>query len=264
MSALAEPEPADRPEGFVQSLERGLAVIQAFGDDRSRQTLADIARATGMSRAAARRYLLTLQHLGFVGADGQFFFLRSSILRLGYAYLASQSFADVVQPRLEDLSATLHESCSASVLDNGEVVYVARASSVRIMSISLTLGARLPAYCTSMGRVLLAHLPPAELDAYLSSVTLAARSPLTVTDPDALRQILGEVREQGWCLIDQELESGVRSIAAPIRDATGVIAAINASAHVARVSLETMHEVFVPAVTAAATEVSRDLAGLRL
>lgn len=256
--------PPDRPSEFVQSLERGLSVIQCFSHDRPRLTLSEVARETGMTRAAARRFLLTLEHLGYVSSEGRQFSLRPSVLRLGYAYLSSFSTAEIAQAHLEQLAERLHESCSASVLDGDDIVYVARASTNRIMTIGLSVGTRLPAYCTSMGRVLLSALDDKDLDAYVKRVDLQARTQMTITEPRALREEILRVREQGWCLLDQELEDGVRSVASPVRDAQGrVVAAINTSAHATRVSLETLRGEFLPALQACAVEIDRDLAGIR-
>jgi len=257
-------EPDERPGEFVQSLERGLSVIRAFSHDRPRMTLSDVARETDMTRAAARRFLLTLEHLGYVGSDGRQFYLRPSVLQLGYAYLSSFSVAEIAQDHLEKLAERLHESCSASVLDETEVVYIARASTNRIMTIGLSVGARLPAHCTSMGRVLLAALTPYELDRYLAHADLSARTDRTITGADALRKELDVVRKQGWCLIDQELEDGVRSVAVPIQDAQGkVLAAINVSTHATRVTMQTLREDCLPQLIACARGIDEDLAGGR-
>ena len=165
-------EGTGRRTDFVQSLDRGLAVIRCFSSEHPSLTLSEVAERTGLTRAAARRFLLTLQELGYVGSSGRQFSLRPRVLALGYAYLSSFSVAQIAQPHLEDLAEELHESCSVSVLDGDDLVYVARASANRIMTISLTVGTRLPPYPTSMGRVLLAHLPEAELDAHLGRTKL--------------------------------------------------------------------------------------------
>ncbi len=251
----------DRPPEFVQSLERGLAVIRAFSHDRPRMTLSDVARETGMTRAAARRFLITLEHLGYVSSDGRMFALRPSVLQLGYAYLSSFSLAEIAQDHLEETAEKLHESCSASVLDGPDIVYVARASTNRIMTIGLSVGTRLPAYCTSMGRVLLAALEQDQLEEYLAHADLRARTGHTITDPDQLRRELDKVRAQGWCLLDQELEDGVRSVAVPIRDGSGrTVAAINTSAHATRVTLATLRESFLPRLRECSVLINQDLA----
>lgn len=259
--AAAVADDADRPAEFVQSLERGLSVIRAFSHDHPRLTLSDVARETGMTRAAARRFLLTLEHLGYVSSDGRLFSLRPSVLQLGYAYLSSFSLAEIAQDHLEELAEQLHESCSASVIDDEDIVYVARASTNRIMTIGLSVGTRLPAYCTSMGRVLLAALDADALDAYFATADLHRRTGRTITDEKSLREELNRVRHQGWCLLDQELEEGVRSVAVPTHDASGrVVAAINTSAHATRVTLQTLREEFLPLLRACADKIDSDLA----
>jgi len=257
-------ETAERPPEFVQSFERGLAVIRAFSRETPALTLSDVARRTGMTRAAARRFLITLEHLGYVSTDGRMFTLRPAVLQLGYAYLSSFSLAEIAQDHVERLAEQLHESCSASVLDGDEIVYVARAATNRIMTINLAIGTRLPAYCTSMGRVLLAALSDEALERYLDRVPLPALTRRTLTDRTALCAQVQRVREQGWCLLDQELEDGVRSVAYPLHNSAGqVIAAVNASSHVARVSLERLRSEFVPALAECARSIDADLAGRR-
>jgi IclR family pca regulon transcriptional regulator len=223
-------------------------------------TIADVARETGLTRAAARRFLHTLARIGYVGSNGAYFYLRPRVLELGYAYLSSASFADNAQEHLVHLAEELHESCSASVLDLPDVVYVARAQTSRIMTIALAVGTRLPAYATSMGRVLLASLPAKELDAYMAETDFDRLTGHTVTGKAALRRVLRTVAEQGFALIDQELELGVRSAAAPVHDADGkVIAAINVSAHASRVTLQELRSHFLPVLLRAAEEIDRDL-----
>ncbi len=250
-----------RRTDFVQSLDRGLAVIRCFSAEHPSLTLSEVAERTGLTRAAARRFLLTLQELGYVGSSGRQFSLRPRVLALGYAYLSSFSVSQIAQPHLEDLAEDLHESCSVSVLDGDDLVYVARASANRIMTIALTVGTRLPPYPTSMGRVLLAHQPDAEVDAYLGRVRLDRLTEHTITDPGEFRAVLEAVREQGWAAVDQELEAGVRSIAVPIRDASRrVVAAINASAHAARVPMRTLEREFLPKLRETARQIDSELA----
>lgn len=250
-----------RRTDFVQSLDRGLAVIRCFSSEHPSLTLSEVAERTGLTRAAARRFLLTLQELGYVGSSGRLFSLRPRVLALGYAYLSSFSVAQIAQPHLEDLAEELHESCSVSVLDGDDLVYVARASANRIMTISLTVGTRLPPYPTSMGRVLLAHLPEAELDGHLRRTELRRLTEHTITDESEFREVLAAVRRRGWTAVDQELEAGVRSIAVPIRDSSGkVVAAINASAHAARVPMRTLEKQFLPKLTEAARQIDGELA----
>ena len=231
------PEDARAPH-FVQSLERGLAVIRAFDEHNVELTLSDVARSTGLTRAAARRFLLTLADLGYVRTDGRWFSLSPRVLELGYAYLSSLSLPEVAEPHMERLVAEVHESSSVSVLDGEDIVYVARVPTSRIMTVSINVGTRFPAYATSMGRVLLAEHPRTSTR-YLERVELRALSPRTVTSADALRAELAKVRRQGWALVDQELEEGLRSVAAPIRDRSGtVVAAMNLSAHASRMTID--------------------------
>ncbi len=249
-----------RPE-FVQSLERGLALLRAFSSETPSLTLSEAARRTGLSRAAARRFLITLEDLGYVASDGRRFSLRPRVLDLGYAYLSSLNLWDIAQPYMEALVEQVHESCSASVLDGADIVYVARVPTKRIMTVALAVGSRLPAHATSMGRVLLAELSPAALDEFFATAALTRYTERTVVDPGRLRQILAEVRVQGWALVDQELEEGLRSIAVPLRDASGTaVAAMNVSAHAARVSLKKLREEFLPLLRQTGKQISAALA----
>ena len=249
-----------RPAGFVHSLESGLWVIRCFSDERPRLTLSEVARQTGLSRASARRSLLTLQTLGYVGSDERQFFLTPRVLTLGYAYLSSLPFAEVAQSHLADLANEVHESCSASVLDGFEIVYVARAATKRIMTISLSVGTRLPAYATSMGRVLLAALSDDQLDAYLDAAMLAPLTERTIVDRNQLRAELRRTRIRGWCVVDQELEHGVRSVAVPVHDASGrVVAAVNTSAHATRVPLTTLQKSFLAKLKDCAVAIDAEL-----
>ena len=250
----------DRGPDFVQSLERGLAVIRAFDKDHPQLTLSEVAAITGVTRAAARRFLLTLVRLGYVRADGRVFSLSPRVLELGYAYLSSLSLPQVALPHLEALVAEVNESSSVSVLDGPDVVYVARVPTLRIMTVAISVGTRFPAYATSMGRVLLANLLDEDLEAYLEKVQLDRLTNRTVTSRSALKAELSRVRAQGWALVDQELEEGLRAVAAPIRDRAGrVVAAINVSAHASRTSLESMRRTLVPPLVAAAARISADL-----
>jgi IclR family transcriptional regulator, pca regulon regulatory protein len=265
LAAPADPVAARRDGGghgpdFVQSLERGLAVIRAFGPETPQLTLSEVARATGLTRAAARRFLLTLTELGYVRADGRSFSLRPRILELGFAYLSGLSLPETAQPHMEELVAKVHESCSVSVLDGDEVVYVARVPTRRIMLATIAVGTRFPAYATSMGRVLLAGLPQADLERYVATVRLEPLTRRTITTPDRLRAALDAVRLQGYAMVDQELEDGLRSIAAPIRDAEDrVIAAINVSSHASRATLDTLRREYFPLLRAAADQIEADL-----
>lgn len=251
---------AGRDGTFVQSLERGLAVIRAFDAEHPRLTLSEVARATGLTRAAARRFLLTLVQLGYVHCEGREFSLRPRVLELGYAYLSGLTMTEVVQPHLKALVAQVNESSSVSVLDGHDVVYIARVPTKRIMGVVIAVGTRFPAYATSMGRVLLAGLPQPELEKYLRDVTLAPLTPWTITDRCELRAALEIVREQGYAVVDQELEQGLRSAAAPLHDPDGrVVAAINVSVHTSRASMEQLVERFVPPLVETARQVDADL-----
>lgn len=263
MASGSEMEPDDRPAGYVQSFERGLAVITAFSKDAPRLRLADVARRCDITRAAARRYLITLEALGYVGSDGREFFLMPRILELGHAYLTSSSVAAVAQTHLAPLARELSESCSASVLDRDDIVYVSRTATNRIMSIKLAVGDRLPAYCTAMGRVLLASLPDDALEDYLAQAVLTPLTPHTITEPDALREEILATRARGWCTVDQELELGVRSLALPLRDATGVVAAMNVSAHAARMTIDELKTRVLDAARESAAGIDADLRLLR-
>ncbi len=245
---------------FVQSLARGLAVIRVFDGDNVELTLADVARRAGIPRAAARRFLLTLETLGYVRFDGRVFRLTPRVLELGFSYLSSLSLAEVAQPRIEDLSRTLDESVSAAVLDEGDVVYVARAQTRRIMSVRITIGTRFPAYATSMGRVLLAALPDGEADALIAASSPHPLTDRTLTDPGALRAELARVREQGWALVDGELEVGLRSIAVPVCGRGGaVVAAINVSTTAGTDSVQTTRDTCLPLLQATAAAIESDL-----
>jgi IclR family transcriptional regulator, pca regulon regulatory protein len=237
---------------FVASLEKGLLVIEAFDASRPRLTLSDVARLTGITRAAARRYLRTLTRLNYADFDGRYFSLSPRILRLGYAYLSSASLSTRLQPFLERISEETAESSSAAVLDGDDIVYIARSATRRIMSIGLGVGSRLPAYCTSLGRAILAYQSEAEIDAYLGRVRLEARTPKTVTDKTELRAILQATRAQGYAIVNEELEFGLRSIAAPLVQKSGKVAvALNISAQAGRVPAAEMEERFLPALRAA-------------
>jgi IclR family pca regulon transcriptional regulator len=232
---------------FVASLARGLAVVRAFSKDAREMTLSEVAHKTGLTRAAARRFLLTLEALGYVASDGRRFRLTPKVLDLGFSYLSSMDLWDVAMPYMEEVSATIHESCSASVLEGCDIVYVARVPTKRIMSVALSIGARLPAITTSMGRVLLAQLDDDALHQHLGSCPVRRHTEHTVTDLAALRDILRAVRQQGWCLVDQELEEGLIAIAVPVRNKRGrVLAAMNVSTHASRMTGEEVIASYLP------------------
>ncbi|WP_367325852.1 IclR family transcriptional regulator [Streptomyces sp. HUAS ZL42] len=245
---------------FVQSLERGLAVIRAFTADTREMTLSEVARITGMSRATARRFLLTFADLGYVATDGRHFRLTPRVLELGYAYLSSMSLAEIAQPHLEQLVAEVHESSSVAVLDDEDVVYVSRVPTRRIMTVSISIGTRFPAHATSLGRVLLAHLDEPRLRHYLDTASLKPLTPRTITSREALAAELEHVRAQGWCLVDQELEQGLISIGVPIRnEARRVVAGINLSTHVSRRTPDSIRHDLLPPLLATAADIEAEL-----
>jgi IclR family pca regulon transcriptional regulator len=245
---------------YIQSLERGLAVLRSFGGERSGLTLSDVARVTGLTRAAARRFLLTLVELGYVATDNRLFSLTPRVLELGYGYLSGLGLTEIAVPHMEELVASVKESSSIAVLDGDDIVYVVRVPTKRIMTVSITVGTRFPAYSTSMGRVLLATLAPDELAVYLDRVELRPLTPRTVTDRVRLVAILDEARTRGFCLVDQELEDGLRSVAVPIVDARGItFAAVNVSVHSSRVDLTRLGGEYLDQLTATAAKINADL-----
>jgi IclR family transcriptional regulator, pca regulon regulatory protein len=243
----------------LQSLERGIAVIQVFSRERPVLTLSCVAWLTGITRATARRILLTLEEVGHVRCDGRLFSLTPRVLTLGWAYLSSLNLWETAQPMMEELAQTTNESCSAATLDLPDVVYVARMPTRRIMTISLGVGTRLPAHCTSMGRALLAGLPDAELDAFLAEAQLEPFTDRTITDRSRLRQAIEAVRDDGWALVDQELEIGLRSIAAPLRAGGQTIAALNVAVAAPRVPLDELRGTILPALLETAALISTAL-----
>ncbi len=246
---------------FVQSLDRGLAVLRSFNHDRPAMTLADAARATGLTRATARRLLHTLVEIGYVTTDGKLFELSPKVLDLGYAYVSSLHLSDIAQPFMENLSAQVHESVSAAVLDGNQIVYVARVNTQRIMTISLSIGSRLPALWTSMGRVILANLPPHDLQSFFDQVPMEPPTPRALATKADLVAELGSIRQQGYALLDQELEEGVRSVAAPLCDRKGkVLAGMNVSAHAGRVTLKELRGEILPRLLETAAEINNRLA----
>ena len=250
----------EQSRDFVQSLSRGLDVITVFGPDRQNMTLSDVARLTGLTRATARRFLLTLVELGYMRTDGKLFSLTPHVLNLGFSYLSGLSITEVAQPHVQDLASIVHESSSVAVLDGDDIVYVVRVPTKRIMAVAISVGTRFPAYATSMGRVLLASLSPDQLDAYLQRVELVPLTRFTLTDTARLRRLLDQVRTDGFVITDQELEEGLRSTAVPIRDANGnVIAAINLSAQATRVSSAQMRDELLPHLLETARRIEIDL-----
>ena len=256
----SEPVPLTPSPEFVQSLARGLAVIRAFDGTRPELGLSEVSRATGLTRATARRLLLTLVRLGYVRQDGNRFSLRPRVLELGYSYLSALSLPEIAQPHMETLVAQVNESSSIAVLDDTEIVYVVRVPTTRIMTITITVGTRLPAYPTSMGRVLLAGLEADELEQRLSRMHIDPLTPTTVPDASALRAELDRVRSQGWAAVDQELEQGVRSAAVPIHDASGrVSAAMNVSVHASRMTMQELRKQVLPNLLRTAASIEAEL-----
>ena len=241
----------DPDRDFIAGLAKGLTVIECFEAGRERLTIADVARTTGISRAAARRCLLTLERLRYAEFDGKFFRLTPRVLRLGYAYLSATALPQILQPYLERLSEMTKESCSASILDSREVVYIARSAQKRIMSVGLNIGTRLPAYCTSMGRVLLASLPP---DEARRRILASERHKLTTGTLVAMRDLVLSVaraREKGFAIVDQELEIGLASISVPVYNSAGTcVAAVNISAQSQRLSARDLEAQFLPHLVA--------------
>ncbi|BCL28475.1 IclR family transcriptional regulator C-terminal domain-containing protein [Streptomyces aurantiacus] len=243
---------------FIESLARGLTVITAFGEGRAELTLTEVATATGLARATARRALITLEHLGHVTAHGRTFTLTPRVLALGFPPLSRTTLPQIAAPHLADLAGRLHDSASLAVLAGDEIQYTARVATSRIMSVNITVGTRLPAYATSLGRVMMAGLPPAERGPFLTG--RHALTPHTVTDPAALAAILDHVRQAGYALVDGELEEGLRSIAVPVRDRTGrVVAAVNVAMHSSRRTVEQCVAEVLPELSATAGLIEADL-----
>jgi IclR family pca regulon transcriptional regulator len=262
-SELSEEPVPGRPREFIQSLERGLEIIRAFGPHAPTQTVTELSAKTGRTRATARRFLITLIELGYVETDGRVFSLTPRVLELGYSFLSGLGFPDVALPHLERLVAKVDESSEASVLDGEDIVYVVRVPSTAVMTIAVNVGGRMPAHATSMGKVLLASLPDDELEAYLASAALKRYLPRTVTDAATLREQLGKVRAAGYAIVDQELEEGLVAVAAPVRARGGkVVGAINLSTHVMRRSVDEVRAELVAPLLETAQAIERDLAGV--
>ncbi|WP_367067734.1 IclR family transcriptional regulator [Oryzisolibacter sp. LB2S] len=245
-------------DSYVQSFARGLEVIRSFSASAPQQTLSEVAARTGLTRAGARRILLTLQTLGYLESDGRLFRLTPRILDLGFAYLSSMPIWDLAEPLMEALTDRVHESCSAAVLDGLDVVYVLRVHTHKIMSTNLAVGSRLPAFWTSMGRVLLAALPEDELRARLARLPRQAFTRHTVLDDETLLARIAEARTQGWSLVDQELEEGLISVAAPLKNRSGaVVAALNISGQANRTSTTMLRDELLPELLETAQTISR-------
>ncbi len=247
----------DPDKETIAGFAKGLTVIEAF-DARPRLSITEVAALTGLERATARRCLLTLVRQGYADFDGKFYWLTPKVLRLGFAYLSSTPLPRLVQPYLEQLAQETDESCSASTLDGAEIVYIARASQRRVMSIGLSVGSRLPAYCSSMGRVLIAAKSEKERNAPLDLLPRKKLTPRTVTDRAELAAVVAQVQREGFSIVDQELELGLRAIAVPLINATGnVVAAINVGAQAERVSIKRMRDEFLPRMRRVQAELRR-------
>ncbi|EFL22602.1 pca regulon regulatory protein PcaR [Streptomyces himastatinicus ATCC 53653] len=259
--------------GYLQSLARGLTVLRALGTPgegeegggaRHGRTLTAVAETTGLPRATARRSLLTLVELGYAeyaAADGRAFRPLPRVLELGYAPLGDRSFTELAQPHMRELVRTVHESASLAVLDGDDIRYVARVPTVRIMSVNITIGTRFPAYATSMGRVLLAGLDPGERAAYLAGLDPTPLTRHTVTALPELARVLERTGRDGYALVDEELEEGLRSLAVPVRGADRqVVAALNIATHAGRGSAAAAVEELLPALRTAAARIEADLA----
>lgn len=251
-------EAKEKPIELVQSLVKGLAVIQAFNKQQPKMTLSEVARSTGFSRSASRRFLQTLVVEGYAKQEGTLFSLTAKILNLGFAYLSSQDVWQHGKPLMQQLVEQLNESCSAAVLDGDDVVYVARvATTKRIMSISLNVGTRLPAFATSLGRVLLAELSNAELDKFLSHCAIGQHTKYTITDKTQLIAKIAQVKQQGYCVVEQELELGLTSIAVPVFDGMGnIVAALSISTHVSQTTKQQLLTTILPALQACANKIA--------
>jgi IclR family pca regulon transcriptional regulator len=244
---------------FIEALARGLDVIRAFGPNRPTMTLTEVAAATGLARPTARRMLLTLEELGFVRTVQNGFALTPRVLDLGMAYIGSTGIWEIARPHLEQLVRFTNESSSLAQLDGSDIVYVARVAVPKIITIAVTVGTRFPALQTSLGKVLLAELSPAELERVLAEPSRSGIMPLWKPTAEERDRVLREVRTRGWSLTDEHLAPGIRSVAAPVRDGTNcVVAALNVSVHAAETSLETLTEKYLPALLQTAAAISAD------
>lgn len=249
----------NRPES-IQSLQRGIEVLRAFNRENPRLTLSEVAVLTGLTRATARRFLITLVELGYLGNQARYFYLRPKILELGNSYLSSLSFNDVIQQHLNELAEELHESASASVLEFPDIVYVARASTNRVMTLGLTVGTKLPAVYTSMGRIMLGQISDTQLSRYVEEIELEPINSFSIKSKTSLLAEVKKAKQQGWYLLDQELEVGLRSLAVPIgTHINDTYAAINVSVPASRVNLETLEKQILPRLLRTAKQIDFDI-----
>ena len=248
-----------KSKDFVTSLERGLRIIRAFDATDKEMTLSEVAFKTDLTRAGARRFLLTLTELGYVRQVGRKFSLTAKVLSLGYAYMAAMPIGEIAQPYLDEVTRETGESCSMAVLDGKDVAYIARSRADRLLMLGIHVGARLPAVTTSMGRALLANLPPDELDEFLQDIAIEAKTKRTITEADCLRHELRVARRQDYYVLDQELEDGLRSIAVPVRSQHSgrPVAAVNIATNVATVSKQRLIEQCLPALKRAAKQIEK-------
>ena len=254
---IAEEIDALTDPSFMTSLARGLAVVKAFSDQRRAMTIAQISHKTGIPRAAVRRCLYTLKQLGYADSEANNFFLKPKILTLGYSYLSSTPLTISAQPCLNQVSRKLNESCSLAVMDEREVLYISRSATSRVMSVALNAGSRLPAYCTSLGRVMLAAMTESQLNDYFSKCELRAYTERTLVSEEKLRALLFEVGQAGYAIVEEELEIGLQSIAVPVRGASGaVVAALNIATQTTRVTRHQLEHAFLPTLLNAASELS--------
>lgn len=257
-AAARPPESPSPGDSYVQSFARGLEVIRSFSAEAPQQTLSEVAQRSGLSRAGARRILLTLHALGYVSTDGKSYRLTARILDLGFAYLSSMPIWNLAEPVMEGLVAEIKESCSAAVLEGTDIVYVMRVPTRKILSLTLGVGSRLPAWCTSMGRVLLADLPPEDARAILAASDIRPLTRHTIVDPDLLMQRIAQARRQGWCIVNQELEEGLISTAVPVLNRAGrAVAALNVSGQANRTHARAIQEQVLPPLQRAAHTISR-------
>jgi IclR family pca regulon transcriptional regulator len=254
---IAEEIDALTDPSFMTSLARGLAVVKAFSDQRRAMTIAQISHKTGIPRAAVRRCLYTLKQLGYADSEANNFYLKPKILTLGYSYLSSTPLTISAQPCLNQVSRSLNESCSLAVMDEGEVLYISRSATSRVMSVALNAGSRLPAYCTALGRVMLAAMTESQLNDYFSECELRAYTERTLVSEEKLRVLFREVGQTGYAIVEEELEIGLQSIAVPVRGASGaVVAALNIATQTTRVTRHQLEHAFLPTLLNAASELS--------
>lgn len=246
------------PRDTVAGLANGLGVIEAFDQDRPRLSISEVAQRTGLTRAAARRYLLTLMQLGFVHQDGRLFALSPRVLRLGQSYMRSARLPRVIQPQLQNIALAMQEASSVGVLDGADVIAIAAVTVGRVVSTTLQPGTRVSAHCSANGRVLLAALPDDALDHWLATHPMVARTPRTLTQPQQVREAVLQVRQQGYAMVDQELEVGLRTISVPLRNFRGeTVAAMNVSAHAARQQLDELRERCLPVLLQAQAQLAQ-------